>query len=171
MPNGKRTPLIVIALVAVVALVAAIAFAVTNDGDSKKKKEPTPVAFKEFNLAGPTQVRSLDSPLWNTTQQLVFRSLSDWTNQDLPQDSLRSVDFAQQNIVAVSMGQRPTGGYTIAVTAIHEDGEKIVVDVTQKAPGAGCGTTQALTKPLQFVEMPPSALPVEFVVKDETTTC
>lgn len=176
MPNAldaKRTPIIIGAAVVAIAIVAAVIFFATNDNedsDQASKKDPT-LVVKEFNLAGPTSVIALESGLWASPQRLVFRSVADWAAQGLPQDSLRSVDYATQTIIAVSAGQKGSGGNTIAITGARDTGKKVIVDVTETTPGEGCATTQALTKPMQLVEIPATKLPIEFNEKKETTKC
>jgi hypothetical protein len=169
MSLAKRKELVIaVVVIVVVAVIAALVFVLTKDSD---EKEATPITFTEFNAAGPTSVRTNDSPLWNSPQQLVIRSASDWTIKDLPFDSLRSVDFAQSMIVVYAPGQQNSGGHTVAVTGVTGDEKKITVAVLETAPGANCATTQALTAPKAMVQLPTSAAEVAFDVKKETKDC
>jgi hypothetical protein len=164
----KRKEFVVVALVVVVAVIAVVAFLLTRDSDDAKA---TPLTFTEFNPAGPTSVRTNDATLWNTPQQFVVRSMNDWSAKDLPFDSLRSVDFAQNMLVAYAPGQQASGGHTVAITGVNGDDKDVTVSVVETAPGANCTASQALTAPKAMVLIPASAAEVTFDVKKETKDC
>ena len=64
-----------------------------------------------------------------------------------------TVDFSTRRAVLLSMGGRPTGGYSIAAESIQDYGSYIKLYVVLKKPGNNCFTTQALTSPYQFIEI------------------
>ena len=53
----------------------------------------------------------------------------------------------------LSLGRRPTGGYSISAEKIEDYGEFIKASIIIKKPGINCGVTQALTSPYQFIEV------------------
>src|SRR5438046_1525164 len=59
------------------------------------------------------------------------------------------VDFAQEMVVVVAMGQRNTGGFIIDIVdaVAGKDGD-LQVDVRETSPGTGCGVTTAMTAPV-----------------------
>lgn len=59
-----------------------------------------------------------------------------------------------ETLVAIFMGQRSTGGYSIEVQNVQGSGNSLTVTVTLKAPGAGMLTTQALTSPWVMLKVP-----------------
>ncbi|MFB6099505.1 MAG: protease complex subunit PrcB family protein, partial [Salinibacter sp.] len=65
------------------------------------------------------------------------------------------VDFSERVVVAIVLGRRPTGGYTVGVDEVlaSEDGEKIRVRFTETVPGENCIVTQALTSPYVLVSV------------------
>ncbi len=63
------------------------------------------------------------------------------------------VDFSSRRVVLLSLGGRPTGGYSIAVDKIEDYGDFIKASIVIKKPGSNCAVTQALTSPYQFVEV------------------
>ena len=56
-------------------------------------------------------------------------------------------------LVAVFQGQRNTGGYSIAITAIERNGDQLVVRATFGVPGPGAMVTQVLTSPAHVVSI------------------
>lgn len=63
------------------------------------------------------------------------------------------VDFSSRRVALLSLGGRPTGGYSISVEKIEDYGEFIKASIVIKKPGSNCIVTQALTSPYQFVEV------------------
>ena len=59
-----------------------------------------------------------------------------------------------ETAVAVFMGQRTSGGYSISVERVAASGSILNVTVRLKAPEAGMLTTQALTSPWVLVKVP-----------------
>lgn len=59
-----------------------------------------------------------------------------------------------ETAVAVFMGQRTSGGYSISVERVAASGSTLNVTVRLKAPEAGMLTTQALTSPWVLVKVP-----------------
>jgi PrcB C-terminal len=56
-------------------------------------------------------------------------------------------------LVAAFQGQRNTGGYSIAITAIERNGDQLVVRATFVVPDPGAMVTQALTSPAHVVSI------------------
>ncbi len=61
------------------------------------------------------------------------------------------VNFTTQAVVAVFQGQRPTGGYAIALRGIRRDGTVLAVSVDERRPASGDVTTQVITSPFVAV--------------------
>ena len=58
--------------------------------------------------------------------------------------------------LAVFLGPRPTGGYSVEFDDILRDGDDLVVDFGESTPGAGDSTTQAVTAPY-IIQLVPEA--------------
>ena len=69
----------------------------------------------------------------------------------IPQPAPPSVDFRSGKVVTVFLGQKPTGGYGIAVAGVRADGRTLVVEVNLSEPRAGAILTQAFTSPYASV--------------------
>ena len=55
--------------------------------------------------------------------------------------------------LTVRLGDRPTGGYRIAVTSVTRSGPRLDVHCQSDAPEAGAIVTQVLTSPAQTVSI------------------
>jgi hypothetical protein len=64
-----------------------------------------------------------------------------------------SIDFRRDTVVGFFLGQRPTGGYSVAVRDVTLEGGEVYVDVRITEPRPGDITTQALTSPWVLVRI------------------
>jgi len=87
-------------------------------------------------------------------RQLVIRDeqgLKDIWQQIDDAGSLPEIDFEDNMVIAVFMGERPTGGYGIEIESIDAYAGSITVNVVETEPGPDDLTTQALTYPYHIV--------------------
>lgn len=82
-----------------------------------------------------------------------------------------AVDFATKLVIAASMGERATGGYSIRIDDISTDGELTRVVVVETAPGPACLTTQSFSAPATAVTVSRPIGDVEFVEQTEMNDC
>ena len=80
-------------------------------------------------------------------------------------------DPTREQFVLVALGQRATGGYNILLDSAAVVRDSVLVYVTTSAPGPRCGTTGALTHPVDVARMPRLALPARFVERATVTDC
>ena len=85
-------------------------------------------------------------------------------------ESTKPVDFSSAQVLVSSIGEKPTGGYTVSATDIEEFEDNIVVTVVQTIPGPSCITTQGVTHPFEFVVVP-SRKPIEVFERQRVSEC
>jgi hypothetical protein len=73
------------------------------------------------------------------------------------------VDFSKEIVVFVAMGRKNTGGYNIHIIKVEPVGGKLRISVQRKTPPPGGIAVQVITAPFEFVAVPKSDLPPEFV--------
>ena len=66
-------------------------------------------------------------------------------------------------VVALFMGERPTGGYAIEITRVERADSGLAVHYRSKGPDQGAMLTQALTQPFHLIKLPRDDGPVRFV--------
>jgi PrcB C-terminal len=64
-----------------------------------------------------------------------------------------AVDFKKKNVVAVYMGQKNTGGYSITIESIRVDGTTTYLKKKEIKPETGGMVSMALTAPYVIVEI------------------
>ncbi len=83
---------------------------------------------------------------------------------DLELDELADkVNFEEEMILAVFMGERTTGGYSIEIVEIVEMDDVIEVLIEETSPGEDDMVTMALTYPEHIVKMEKTEKPIEFI--------
>lgn len=81
------------------------------------------------------------------------------------------VDFDKETVVAVFLGTRATGGFTVVIEKATRDGDDLVVNWLEGRPGATCVVTQALTSPYVIVRVPKVTGTVRFESRVTTYEC
>lgn len=81
-----------------------------------------------------------------TSQQEYAETLAAYSTQE-PQQ----LDFTAGRVLLVDMGRRPTGGFSIEVTAAEPTKASMRVEVQLTKPGPACAVISSLTNPYQFV--------------------
>jgi len=106
--------------------------------------------------------------------QLVVRSQNDWAalwsrhmRTQVASPPPPSVDFSHDMVVALFMGERPTGGYAIEVTRIERTAQGLTVHYRTSRPDPSAMQTQALTQPFHLVTVPRVDDPVTFVAESQ----
>ena len=82
-----------------------------------------------------------------------------------------TVSFADSMVVVVALGERNTGGYSILVDGAARVRDTLAITVRRVSPGPRCGTTAALTQPVDIAVLPRLTLPVRWVEKAEVAKC
>ena len=122
-------------------------------------------------LAQPAEVRPMSvarggfSGIGNATE-VVVRSNGDWEklwkSHAAAQQPVPAIDFAREMVVAVFLGSRPTGGFSVEIVGARREGEVLVVEYVERTPPADAVVTQALTTPFHIVRLDAHPGPVRF---------
>lgn len=88
-----------------------------------------------------------------------------------PRPDPPSVDFSTQMVIAATMGQRTSGGYTISVEEVAEKDGTLYAAVQEVMPGVQCITTDVMTAPAVAVMVPRHVGTVAFVDTELALPC
>ncbi len=165
------------------AIFATLTFAVCS---SPNAQEPRETALDtEVIPPGATSV-PFDRIEWSITpvsgirdrRRLVIRDAEDWSSYWdelhatlIPTPQPPALDFSGRMVIAATLGRRATGGHTVTITEVFQNGEDLFVVVLETSPGPGCLTTQALGAPAVAVSVPRIGGEVTFVEQTETLDC
>lgn len=83
------------------------------------------------------------------------------------------VDFNSRVVVAIVLGERPSGGYGVEIDEVltSENGEEIQAQFTEVVPGDDCVVTGALTSPYILVAVEAKGGAFSFSRSTETRSC
>ena len=89
-------------------------------------------------------------------RRLVIRDANGWAAfwSELGVGERPTIDFSRDVVVAVTAGQRPTGGYEIAVDRVSNQDGELIVEVVETTPGPNCMTIASLTQPVDVIVVP-----------------
>ena len=73
--------------------------------------------------------------------------------QAVNDEQVPKVDFSKERIVALFLGQKNSGGFSIKVTDVSENAGKIYVSVQETVPKSGEMATMAITNPYTIVKI------------------
>eukprot|EP00567_Pseudictyota_dubia_P003248 CAMPEP_0197456982 /NCGR_PEP_ID=MMETSP1175-20131217/44847_1 /TAXON_ID=1003142 /ORGANISM="Triceratium dubium, Strain CCMP147" /LENGTH=207 /DNA_ID=CAMNT_0042991225 /DNA_START=41 /DNA_END=664 /DNA_ORIENTATION=- len=85
-------------------------------------------------------------------------------SNSVPPPDVPDVDFASQMVAVVFMGTQNSGGYSVEITSVDDEGDgKLVVNYMTTVPPPGAMVTMALTQPYHIVRLDASDKNVVFV--------
>ena len=67
--------------------------------------------------------------------------------------ALPTVDFGRETIIAVFLGEKPTGGHDIEITNVEQRDGGLVVSYAERSPQPGAMVTQAFIQPFHIVRI------------------
>jgi protease stability complex PrcB-like protein len=98
-------------------------------------------------------------------REVVVRTAAEWTalwKQHSPGQKPPAIDFTRSMVAGVFLGSRPSGGYTIEVTAVQREGGDLVVIYRESKPDPRMMVTQMITSPFHLVRFDRHEGPVRF---------
>jgi hypothetical protein len=63
------------------------------------------------------------------------------------------MDFSNEIVVAVFLGEKPTGGHAIEITRMERSDDRLLVSFIERRPQPGGVVTQAFTQPFHIVKV------------------
>src|SRR3954466_2978703 len=85
-------------------------------------------------------MRTIDSGITSNMdggRQATARSVEDWSKLwtlHAGERTRPAVDFTKEIVVAVFMGTRPTGGFSVQIVRVRQEGPALVVSYTETRP-------------------------------------
>jgi VWFA-related protein len=162
--------------------IAAGAYVLRVEARSRLEVDKPVVRETEFRVietprpapaaSAPTQVRAIvpvdRGPMSgiDAYREVVARTPEEWTALwgTLPaRRPMPKVTFANTMIAALFVGERPSTGYSVEFTGVRVDGDTMVIEYVEKAPGPDVAAGQMITTPYFVAGVPLHAGPVRFV--------
>lgn len=73
-----------------------------------------------------------------------------------------AVDFPREQVLAVYLGQRPSGCQAVSIQRVQDSAAQRVVSWSERVPGPAELCIAVVVTPVHFVRVPASSLPVDF---------
>ena len=115
-------------------------------------KSAAPLTFRSLGKGYRSGVRA---PL-----QVVARNQGEWAalwrqhvSNDLTSRPPPAVDFDKEVIVALFLGDKPSGGYDVQISRAEQSSDALTIYYREKSPSPGSMVTQALTQPFHIVRI------------------
>ena len=113
--------------------------------------------------AKPVSFQTVDKGIYSGVKerlQIVIREQSEWKDFWQRHASIKAnqpppptINFGDQIVVAVFLGDKSTGGYEIAIISAERSNGVLTVSFSEKEPRPGAITTQAFTQPFHIVRV------------------
>lgn len=86
-----------------------------------------------------------------------------------------AVDWSREKVVFVALGERPSGGYGIAVTSVQRVGGELLIEIESTSPG-NCPSAAVMSQPVDVVSIPSiprtdAQVIIRFVERERVATC
>ena len=82
-------------------------------------------------------------------------ALLDVSGQNMATDVVRKVDLAREALVMVTLGQKPTAGYSVGLQSVLAQGESLVLDMRVNEPAPDMMVAQVITSPCAVLAVEP----------------
>jgi PrcB C-terminal len=156
---------------------ATVTAPATSSDTASAAAAPSEQGYSTYGNNRTLDIRRLGQ--WTRTgigesRRLVIRNANAWDQfwSELGVGERPSVDFNRDVVVAVAAGQRPTGGYEIAVDRVTQSDGQLTVEVVERTPGPNCMTSASLTQPVDVVVVPAAdAKSLSFMERKEIRGC
>lgn len=120
---------------------------------------PREQGYSSYGSTSTLEIRRVGQ--WSRTgigesRRLVIRDANAWAAfwSELGTGDRPEVDFTKAVVVAVAAGQRPSGGYEIAIDQVSQTDGGLTVQVVETTPSPNCITSSSLTQPVDVVVVP-----------------
>ncbi|MFP4378654.1 MAG: protease complex subunit PrcB family protein [Spirochaetales bacterium] len=139
----------------------------TRDADVRESTA-NDTAGGEFELIAQGQNAAVRLPVQTvvTEQETWIDGWAALTANESPPPERPEVSFADSTVVIIVLGERPTGGYSVAISNVTYSGDEATVEVRVENPAADAMVTQALTTPFVVARLVGPNLNVIFTGDD-----
>ena len=160
------------------ALLAAVAACNAPSGITPLTDIPSGAVTVEWNDAGAVRLAHSYYSAFRQPARTVIDNEADWrtmwstytANLGSPPPA-PAIDFARYEVILAALGERNSGGYDMRISRLAMSSDFLYVELTSTRPGPRCGTTAALTQPVDMVRIPRQHPPVMFIEKSVQIDC
>lgn len=129
--------------------------------ESSSEKEGDNIAFQTLITASQSNIEKPQQTIISSQKQLqqVFSEINKTRKPGIP---IPEINFNDEVVVFINMGQSSTGGYSVEVESIKKINDEIVVFVGGDSPEPNDNVTMVITTPFTMVKLNKQKLPIVF---------
>ncbi|OEF97454.1 Gmad2 immunoglobulin-like domain-containing protein [Desulfuribacillus alkaliarsenatis] len=122
----------------------------------------------EANGIGVDEEMVFEQGFYRPDEQNLPDEIRQWITYSRELQAVQEREYDGYRFVLVTMGTKPTGGYSIEVVDVVSAEEELVVNVQTQEPAEGDPVTTAITYPYDLVIVEEQALPLRAIDIDES---
>lgn len=149
----------------------------TDPQNSADPPDTVPEAAVQME-AQPIDEATTTQSLIEDRRRLLIDSEVEWTDfwaefngAVTPMPPLPDVDFSTHMIVAATMGQQSSGGFSIEVADVYEADGTLYPIIVEVSPGPTCVVPDVISAPAVAVRVERAGTEVSFVEETEVSSC
>ena len=143
-------------------------------GAQEIKKETlaktSPIEFTEIKSGENAKYKKAKNKIITTQEEMDIAWVKMFEKYDR-KPPIPMVDFEMNQLLLVTMGEKPSGGYSVKVSSIAKTPKGMLVTIEEFMPGKSCNNTSALVYPFQLIEMAKTTEVLTYVRVSKINEC
>jgi hypothetical protein len=152
------------ALPALLALACTPAAFAQNHLGNKPWNPQDQINFSAFRTGTNSQIQT--QGMFDLPSEAEFQSYWARSTGQSPSTAPRGVDWNRQKIVAIHLGKRPTGGYSVMVTKVERQVSFAMITAVERKPLPGQYVSKAVTSPYVLLKVDRITVPFRLNVTE-----
>lgn len=136
----------------------------------EEKGESRPPAITDSISGSNSNINEPGMVVFNSPKEARERLGADFI-WNTPEARELDVDWEREMAVAIFLGSRNSGGYSVDIQGIDVDGDLATLKAIERAPGAGCAATMAITSPFALAALQRHELNMELELETHEYSC
>jgi len=145
----------------ILLLSIVILFSACKGGQSPQDETSNNVPFQVLVSSSQSNIEEPQRKIIKDQEELqtLFAEINKTRKPGIP---IPEVDFNQEIVAFVNLGQTSTGGFTVAVKNIEKTEDEVIIHIGGTSPKPKDNVTMALTTPFTLVKLNKQNLPIVF---------
>lgn len=130
----------------------------------------TPVNYSEIKAGNNSDYNEFTSIKITSTKELTVVWNRFYSKYDR-KPPVPNIDFETEMLIAVALGERNSGGFTIHITKVLESDKVIFITAEETKPGNSCASPSVMIYPFQLILVPKSDKEITYTKTVKINEC
>lgn len=146
-------------------LLVFLVSACTTQVDPIERMEEPPIVEEEVKMLNFESLIKSDQSSYQEEGLYVINNQEEWDNLGIVimEDYIIDIDFEEELVLAVFMGMKPSGGYSVEIIEVVEKENIIEVMYAETMPSEDDMVSMAITYPEHIIKIEKIDKPIEFI--------